>query len=128
MLAPFFNSVVDEAGEPISIIAPALWSAWAPVIIAAVTLSIIFALVTAFRGWTLGLAIANVVVIGAGFALLGWWATHDLLLNPEFFEAIGWGAQAAGGITLGIMGLAAVNAVIEISGGFVKARRRAAAS
>ena len=128
VLAPFFGTVVDADGRPIPIIAPALWTGWAPVIIAIVVLSIVFAVVTAITGWTVRLAIANVIVVGAGFALLVWWATNDLLLNPAFFVAIGWGATAAGGITIGILVLSGINALVEIIGGFVKAHRRAVAS
>ena len=128
VLAPFFGTVVDADGRPIPIIAPALWSGWAPVIIAIVVLSIVFAVMTAITGWTVRLAIVNVIVVGAGFALLVWWATHDLLLNPAFFEAIGWGTGVAGGITIGILVLSGINALVEIVGGFVKAHRRAVAS
>lgn len=128
VLAPFFGTVVDSSGAPISILSPSLWADWAPVIVAILLVSIVFAVATVFVGWTWGLAIANLVVVAGGYALLVWCISADVLFNAAFFEAIGWGANIADGVTIGVLVVTGINALVEIIGGFVKAYRRAVAS
>lgn len=128
VLSPWFTSVVDGDGAPIPVLSPDLWPTWAPLIVGIVVLAVVFAIVTEYVGWSIALAIANAIVVLGGFALLWWAATHDLLLNAAFFEAIGWGATAAGTITVVVLVLAGLNALVETVGGFVKARRRAVRS
>ncbi|MGX5679812.1 permease prefix domain 1-containing protein [Schumannella luteola] len=128
VLSPWFSSVVDADGQGIPVLSPALWPAWAPLIVGVLVVAIVFAVVTEYRGWSIPLAVANAIVVLGGFGLFVWAATHDLFLNADFFEAIGWGTAAAGAITVVVIALLGLNAVVETVGGFVKARRRAVAS
>lgn len=125
VLSPQFTSVVDATGTPITILAPGLWPDWAPVIVGILVLAVVFGIVTEYFGWSIPLAIANTVVVIAGYGLFVWWATHDLFLNPAFFEAIGWDPAVPGTITAIALVLMGLNAIVEIVGGFVKARRAA---
>jgi hypothetical protein len=128
VLSPWFTSVVDADGAAIPVLSPQIWPQYAPIIVAILVLAIVFAVATTRLGWSIPLAIANAVVVLGGFALFFWAATHDLFLNAAFFEAIGWGAGAAGTITVIVLALMGINALIETVGGFVKAHRRAVAS
>lgn len=125
VLSPQFTSVVDATGRPITILAPGLWPDWAPLIVGILVIAVVFGIVTEYFGWSIPLAITNTIVVLAGFGLFLWWATHDLFLNPAFFEAIGWDPALPGTITVIALGLAGLNAIVEIVGGFVKARRAA---
>ncbi len=125
VLSPQFTSVVDATGTPITILAPGLWPDWAPVIVGILVLAVVFGIVTEYFGWSIPLAITNTIVVLAGFGLFLWWATHDLLLNPAFFEAIGWDPAVPGTITVLALVLMGLNDIVEIVGGFVKARRAA---
>lgn len=123
VLAPTFSSVVDAAGDPISVLSPGLWPDWAPVIVGIVVLAVVFSVLTEYLGWSIPLAVANTVVVLAGFALSFWWATHDLFLNPAFFAAIGWDPAVPGTITVVVIVLFGINALVEIVGGFRRAVR-----
>lgn len=128
VLSPWFTTVVDPSGQGIPVLSPALWPAWAPLIVGVLALAIVFAVVTEYAGWSIPLALANAIVVLGGFGLFVAAATNDLFLNAAFFDTIGWGAGAAGTITVVVIALLGVNAIVETIGGFVKARRRAAAS
>ncbi|MDH6181531.1 hypothetical protein M2152_001713 [Microbacteriaceae bacterium SG_E_30_P1] len=123
VLSPTFTAVTDAEGNAIPVIAPALWANWAPVIVGIVVLAIVFSIVIEYAGWSIPIAIVNAAVVLAGSALFVWWATHDLFLNREFFAAIGWDPAVPGVITVVALVLLGINAIVEISGGFLRAVR-----
>jgi hypothetical protein len=128
VLSPWFTSVVDDDGVAIPVLSPTIWPTFAPLIIAVLVLAIVFAIITTRFGWSIPLAIANAIVVLGGFGVLLWLAAYNHIFNAAFFEAIGWGATAAGTITVVVLVLAGLNALVETVGGFVKARRRAVRS
>ena len=65
----------------------------------------------------------GVVLVLGGTALLAWLATHDLLLNPEFFRAIGTDESMPGTLTVVALVLLGINAIVEVVGGFRRAVR-----
>ena len=122
-VSPLLTSVVDASGEPIPVFAPALWAGWAPAIVSLLVVAVVFAVITEYVGWSIPIAIANLVLVLGGTALLAWWATHDLLLNPEFFRAIGADESMPGTLTVVALVLLGINAIVEVVGGFRRAVR-----
>lgn len=122
-VSPLLTSVVDAAGEAIPVMSPALWPAWAPVILGVLVVAVVFAVITEYLGWSIPIAIANLILVLGGTALLVWWATHDLLLNREFFRAIGVDESLPGTLTVVLLVLLGLNALVEIVGGFRRAVR-----
>jgi hypothetical protein len=109
-------------GEPIGVIAPALWES------GALYLAIFFAaarvgfdLLGHYVGWGMPQAVANAVLSVLFIGSAGWLTTKGLLLNDAFFAAMGWPQAVISNvlmIALVLMGLA------DSAEGFRRALRR----
>jgi len=119
--------VTDAAGEPIPLFNPALWDFWFPVLIGVLVLQAVFHVVKLMVGrWTIGLAIANTVLLTAFAVPFAALALTGELINPAFADAIGWPPLAEGD---GVVMLAVAAGTVLVNGweavnGFRLARRR----
>ena len=114
----------DDTGDRVSILDPALWSSWIPVILIAIAAGIVLDVVRFRTGrWTLGQAVVN-VAINAAFALpILWLLGRDALFNPAFVDAVGMSEE-------GLRALSTPTAIIvivvcgwDVIEAFVKARQ-----
>lgn len=116
--------VASDDGSLIPLFDPATWDFWIPFLIMVLALEIIFEAVKYRVGrWTGWLASVN-AALNVAFALPAiYLLATEQLLNPAFFEEIGWtGAHEWGGVavTITVVTIAAV-AVWDIVDGFRKA-------
>lgn len=121
-----FLSVFEDAGGPIPILRPELWSFWIPWFLAVIALEIVFAVVLARTGrWTRPLAIANVVLnlaftIPAIYLLL-----EGRLLNPAYFAEFhgeAWIQPGSPAVVVTVIAVAAIS-IWDAVDGIVKTIR-----
>lgn len=124
VVSPTLTSATDAAGNPIGVISPLLAQSW-PIFVAIVVVASGFGLATEYLGWTTRLAWINAGLTVVGMSLLVWLVASSNLLNPAFFESIGWSSDAP--VTIGwiLAGVAVLNGIRSIVSGFVSAARRA---
>jgi hypothetical protein len=127
VVSPTLTSATDAAGNSIGVISPLLAQSW-PIFVAIVVVAAGFGLATEYLGWTTRLAVVNAILTVFGMSLLVWLVASNNLVNPEFFESIGWSSDAPATIGWILVGLAVLNGIRSIVSGFVSAARRARAS
>ncbi len=118
--------MTDAAGEPVTILAPALDAFWLPALVGVAVLRVVFYVVVFLRGsWTLvlaaihgGLRLASAVPV-IGLALNG------ALLNPALADAINWPPlnKGDGPVMVAVAFATAIVTTWEIVDGFRRARR-----
>jgi hypothetical protein len=116
---------LDDAGDPIPVLDPALWSFWLPYFIGLAVLTFGHAVLLFRAGrWSLPLAIANVVLNLAAAGPLIWLIVTGRLYNAAFFAAFGWDRVIApdGVATIPTVLAIAVIAIAASIDGFVKVR------
>jgi hypothetical protein len=87
----FYSVFTDDAGNPVPLLNPDLWSFWIPYTLVLIALELVFAVVLyARRRWSWGLAVANVVLNIAFVVPAVWLTLGDRVINPEFVENFGW--------------------------------------
>ncbi|GAA2376691.1 permease prefix domain 1-containing protein [Nonomuraea africana] len=126
LLSQTLSPVTDAEGEPIGVIAPALWES------GALYLAVLFAvarigfdLVGYYVGWGVPQAVANAVLSLLFMVPAVWVTAAGLLLNDAFFAAVGWpeGAAAPGVITtIVVIGVILIG-LQDAGKGFVRALR-----
>lgn len=122
VLSQTVGPLTGADGEPIGVIAPALWESGAlylAIFFAAARIG--FDLLGYYVGWGVPQAVAN-TVLGVLFIVpVGWLGAEGLLLNEAFFAAVGWPRAVISNvivIALVLMGLA------DSAEGFRRALRR----
>jgi hypothetical protein len=126
LVARTASPVTGADGETIPIFAPEMWSFWLPFLIVVLAIEVLFELAKYRVGrWTWSLASVNLAlnalfVIPAIYLLL-----TGQLLNPAFFEDLGWGnvADSGGSVILGVVIVMAAVALWDTIDGFRKASR-----
>ena len=119
------SPVTDSDGSAVPIFAPAMWDFWIPFLVGVLLAEVVFELVKYRVGrWTWPLASVNLALNVAFAAPAIYLLATDQLLNPAFFDELGWATPVAGtiGVTIAIAAIAAV-ALWDIVDGFRKARR-----
>lgn len=122
VLSQTVGPLTDAAGEPIGVIAPALWESGAlylGIFFAAARIG--FDLLGHYVGWGMPQAVANAVLTVLFLVPVIWLTTGGLLLNDAFFAALGWPRAVISNvlvIALALMGLA------DTAEGFRRALRR----
>jgi hypothetical protein len=122
VLSQTVGPLTDAAGEPIGVIAPALWESGAlylGIFFAAARIG--FDLLGLYVGWGMPQAVANAVLTVLFLVPVIWLTTGGLLLNDAFFAALGWPRAVISNvlvIALALMGLA------DTAEGFRRALRR----
>ena len=120
------SPVMSADGSPVSFLDPDLWSFWLPYFIVILALEIVFEIVKYRVGrWTWPLASIN-LALNAAFAVPALYLlVTDQVLNPEFFETLGWGvAPTAGSTAINVtIVLMAGIAVWDVIDGFRKASK-----
>lgn len=113
-----------DALESIPLLDPALWSFWLPFLLGLIALEAVFAIVVYVRGWSWGLAIANVALNVAFTVPALWLFTTGQLLNPAALDAIGWPWGDAGAAIVPIVVVVTIaGAAWDCIDGFVKAAK-----
>lgn len=128
VLSQEFSPVIDTAGRPVPLIAPALWESGALYLLVAIAISRIwFDLLAYYVGWGIPQACANAVLAVLFVVPVVVLLVSGQLLNPRFFSAIGWsyGASPVGGLTWVIVSAVAVLGLIDVVQGFVRGIRGA---
>ncbi|MDF0514555.1 permease prefix domain 1-containing protein [Agromyces sp. H3Y2-19a] len=113
-----------DALSSMPLLDPALWSFWLPYFLVLIVLEAAFAVAVYLRGWTWGLAGAN-LVLGAAWVVPGLWlyATGQLF-NPAALEAVGWPWGDAGEVIAPIAVVVVIaGAAWDVIDGFIKAAR-----
>ena len=94
----FFSVYADDAGQPIPLLDPELWSFWLPYFLALIVLELLFAVAVYAWGWNWWLVGAN-VVLNLAFAVPALWLfLTGRLFNEDYLDAAGWPWAEAGGI------------------------------
>jgi hypothetical protein len=112
----------DETGDRVSVLDPALWSSWIPVILASIAAGIVLDVVRHRSGrWTVQQAVVNIAV-NAAFALpVLWLLRQDALFNPAFVEAVNMSDEALRYLSIGTVIGVVVVCGWDVIEGFVKA-------
>lgn len=120
------SPVTTADGTPLPFFQPSVWEFWFPFLIGVLAVEVVFEVVKYRVGrWTWPLASVNLAlnvafVVPALYLLL-----TDQLLNPAFFEELGWGVPVAGstGVTVAVAAIVLV-ASWDVVDGFRKALKR----
>ncbi len=126
LLSPVLTTVTDDAGNPVGVLNPDLWEFWVPYLVVVAVLAIAFQFVTYYRGPSLPVAFGNLAInIAFGIPVI-WLASTGQLLNPAFFDGVGWpeGDDIPGIMVTVIVIGTVVGLVFDSIDGFVKALRR----
>ena len=126
LLSPILTTVTDADGDPVGVLQPALWDFWVPYLVVLAVVGIAFEFVKYYAGPSLPLAFSNLVLNAAVVVPVVWLAATGQLLNPAFFEGVGWpeGAEVPGILTTVIIVGAILGLIFDAIDGFVKALRR----
>ena len=126
LLSPILTTVTDADGNPVGVLQPALWDFWVPYLVVLAVIGIAFEFVNYYAGPSLPMAFSNLVINAAFVVPVVWLAATGQLLNPAFFEGVGWpeGAEVPGVLTMVIIIGTIVALVFDSIDGFVKALRR----
>jgi hypothetical protein len=118
----------DDAGAPIPLLSPDLWSFWLPYFLALLVLEVVFSYVVWRRGrWTYALAGVNVLTSLLFTVPALWLLLTGQLFNPAFFAEFGGQQLLEPGSSIVPIGVFAVVAITawDIADAFLKARRAA---
>ena len=119
-------TVQFPGSETTPVLNPQLWSFWLPYLIGIAALEVVFVSLLYRNGnWNWGFAAVN-VVLNAAFAIpVIWLAATGQLLNPGFFELVGWpeGDDPGGVVTTVVISGVALIAAWDSIDGLVKAWR-----
>jgi len=126
LLSPILTTVTDADGDPVGVLQPALWEFWVPYLVVLAVIGIAFEFVKYYAGPSLAIAFGNLVIDAAFVVPVVWLAATGQLLNPAFFEGVGWpaGAEVPGVLTTVIIVGTILGLVFDAIDGFVKALRR----
>jgi len=127
VLSQTVSPVVDATGRPIGALAPDLWSSGVLLVIVCIAVVRIgFDLLAYYAGWGLPQALANTALAVLFVGPIVFVAAQGALLNPAFFDAIGWpgGAAPGGGLTVTILVVVIVLSVADVVVGFARAFAR----
>jgi hypothetical protein len=126
LLSPILTTVTDDAGEPVGVLNPGLWDFWVPYLVVVSALAIGFQFVQYYVGPTLPIAFGNLAVNVAFGVPIVWLAATGQLLNPAFFEGVGWpeGAEVPGVLTTVIIVGSILGLLFDSIDGFRKALQR----
>ena len=114
----------DDAGQPIPLVDPSLWSFWLPYFLALLALEVLFAVAVYAWGWNWWLAAGNLVLNVAFVVPALWLFTTGRLFNEAYLDAAGWPWGEAGGIIVTIVvTVVAVVSVWDVLDGVIKAAR-----
>ena len=124
----FFSVYTDDAGQPIPLLDPALWSFWLPYFLGLIVLELLFAGAVYAWGWNWWLVGAN-VVLNVAFAVPALWLfTTGQLVNEAYLDAAGWPWGEAGGIIVTVFAvLIVVIPVWDVIDGVIRATRASSA-
>ena len=125
VLSRTVSPVTAADGSPIPLFQPDLWSFWMPFLIAVLAVEVVFELVKYRTGhWTWPLASVNLALnalfsVPAIYLLL-----TEQLLNPEFFDALGFNLDISSGGPIVLTTVVVITAVVvwDTVDGFRKAR------
>lgn len=125
LLSPILTTVTDANGDPVGVLQPELWQFWVPYLVVLAAIGIGFQFVSYYAGPTLPVAFGNLVINAAFVVPVVWLAATGQLLNPAFFEGVGWpeGAEVPGILTTVIIVGSIVGLVFDSIDGLVKALR-----
>lgn len=119
----------DDDGAPVPFLHPDLWSFWVPYFVVVLAAELVFSIVLyQRRRWSLGLAVANIVITLASAVPLIALIVSDSVVNPAFSARL---ADSEGLVTLGqqgsVVAAIAIGAVAlwECVDGVIKAGRAA---
>jgi hypothetical protein len=115
---------VDGERQPIPLLDTALWSFWIPVFFVLLALEAVFAVVVYRRGWSWGLAGANLALNVAAVVPFLLLFVNGALLHPDFVEAIGWPWGEAGPVVATVIIVVVIGgAVWDVVEGYMRAAR-----
>jgi hypothetical protein len=124
LLSPVLTTVTDAEGDPVGILQPSLWQFWVPYLVVLAAIGIGFEFVKYYAGPTLPVAFGNLVINAAFGIPVAWLAATGQLLNPAFFEGVGWSDEVYGIVTMVIVVGTLIALAFDSIDGFVKAVRR----
>jgi hypothetical protein len=124
LLSPVLTTVTDDAGNPVGILDPGLWEFWVPYLVVVAVIAIGFQFVQYYRGPSIPVAFGNLAINAAFGIPVVWLAATGQLLNPDFFEGVGWPAEVPAILTTVIIVGTIVGLLFDTIDGFVKAVRR----
>ena len=119
--------ITTADGESVPILQPELWDLWLWVLFGLCALSVVVLALAYRRGrWTMGLAVANVVVDVALLVLVVWLAATDRVLNPVALDAIAeqLEVETLAAVPTAIIALIGVVALVVDAAGPLRAPRR----
>ncbi|MBM7504066.1 hypothetical protein ACFPER_11310 [Agromyces aurantiacus] len=119
-------TVQFPGGETTPVLNPELWTFWLPYLIGIAALEVVFIALLYRNGtWNWVFAGAN-VALNAAFAIpVAWLAATGQLLNPGFFELVGWpeGDDPGGVVSTAVIAGVVIIAVWDSVDGILKAWR-----
>lgn len=120
------SPVVDPEGNPIGLIEPGLWNSGALLLIVVFAgASIAFDVIGYYVGWGVPQALANAILSVLFIATVVGVSRVGELLNPAFFDAVGWqeGAGPNGVVTWIIIAVVVLLSITNAADGFARARK-----
>jgi hypothetical protein len=120
----FFSVFTDDAGRPIPLVDPSLWSFWLPYFLVLLALELAFAVAVYAWGWNWWLAAGNLVLNVAFVVPALWLFTTGRLFNEAYLDAAGWPWGEAGAIIVTIIvTVVVVSSAWDVIDGVIKTAR-----